>query len=663
VRKRGDPHLQESEQAKLDQLAHRIGGHARSSATRTGPIPPSARVRTGQELDDEMRRIQQLLGSRQPKELADYIMTPNSATPYLAGSSVPLLAQRIIQLANGVLVPASATLEPAPSDLMGSFLTVEELGLPFRFADAMRWLGAMPRDGVLRAVAALLGQRQAIDADQTALDRELAAAVFHEPMRSKALGLLRGRRVLLAPQALLIAAKAALEICSDIGDENDSLCVLAVLTIQSSLLSEGPDAEDRLTPGGRLFREIVRSQAFHDATYERIHLSTFQTRWREIPAKMPEPRVDLVAEFEAATGVPLDDFSALGLALWVRAIEAVGQPFPCSVLSNFNWSPERTERTLALIARPPVELGKLIETDELELGFGWSFDRLRQFPVVRLDGNLLVISPRLLIERVFGWLPIFDLREGFREAGDLARGDRALDFFRAVCERQALDSLRAIAGTGPTQRLYDEDELRAAFGDDRQVADAAFDAGSAWIVVEVSTRQLQRLVRGSDNPEALERDLEFGVYEKTAQLDSTVQAFREDGSKLTGVRTLPGRRCVPLLVATEGFPVNPMTTAAIEQEVLRRGLLRGPLVSPLRIVDQEELDMIESVVETGQASLLELLDGWGRARLRGMDMKSWLLTTRFTVRTPRRLNGPFNRAWRPALAALGEDPGELDNEV
>ena len=107
------------------------------------------------------------------------------------------------------------------------------------------------------------------------------------------------------------------------------------------------------------------------------------------------------------------------------------------------------ERVLALIAREPGELATFLAEDDAELGFQWSFDRLRQFPVVRLDrDNLLVISPRLLFERVFGWLPIFDVVEGWSDRGDGARGQDALEFFRRVCEHQALDSLRAIAGGG-----------------------------------------------------------------------------------------------------------------------------------------------------------------------------------------------------------------------
>jgi hypothetical protein len=377
---------------------------------------------------------------------------------------------------------------------------------------------------------------------------------------------------------------------------------------------------------------------------------------------MPEPSIDLANEFEASTGVPLDDFSAVGTALWARSLQVPGQPIPMAYFASYNWDSDRLERTLRLVSREPHELAELLANDDQQLGFQWSFDRLRQFPVVRLSKGYLVLSPRLLFERMFGWLPIFDLVQGFVDSSDPRRGHRARKFFEDVCERQALDSLRAIGGDGFGKRLYDDDDLRRAFGTTREVADATFDAGSAWIVVEVSTRQLMRGARGGDSESDLSVDLERGVYEKASQLDSTIRALEGDESRLTGSAAVTGRRLLPLLVATEGFPVNPMTTSAIDRELHERGLLRGGLVGRLRIIDQEELYMIESLVETGQASFLELLDSWGQASLAGMDMKTWLVTSRFDPGMPARVEDAFRRSWRPALSALGVDPDAPDDD-
>ena len=134
----------------------------------------------------------------------------------------------------------------------------------------------------------------------------------------------------------------------------------------------------------------------------------------------------------------------------------------------------------------------------------------------------------------------------------------------------------------------------------------------------------------------------------------TIRAIRENESRLTGAPQVTGRRFVPVLVATEGFPVNPMTTAAIEREIAYRHLLESGLVWRLQIIDQEELDMIENVVETGQAGFLELLDGHERARC--ADGPQVLAAVGpLDVGTPRRLERAFRKSWRPALRALGKE--------
>lgn len=618
---------------------------------------------SGDRHQGDVKRLQDLFGAVQPKETRGYLFVPDPSVAYIRGSTVRSLVPRHVALSNGVLVPLGARVGPAPIDFMRTYVTTQELlGRRVGFEAALRWLGRFERGSVLVAVATLLAVRQAVDADWVEHDRELASRLFSEPTRTKALNLLRERRVLVSPQALLIAAKAALQISPTDGDGDLSLFVPAVMAIQEDLISVGEDADDKNSPGGRLFREIVRSQAFHLETYERALLTTFQLRWRDLPPTMPDPRVDLATEFEAATGVPLDDLSVVGVALWSRAVQQPGEPIPTTWFSSLEWEPDRLDRVLGLIARDASELGELVEKDEEELGFGWSFDRLRQFPVVRLeDGRLLVISPRLLIERTFGWLPIFDLRQGWMERGDEGRGRRALQFFEDVCERQVLDSLEAIAGSGPGPRVYDDDAIRAAFGRRSKVADAVFDAGEALVAVEVSTRQLQRRVRGSDSEEDLATDLERGIYRKVEQLDATISGLREDESRLTAIRTPSPRRIVPVLVVTEGFPVNPMTTAAIEREVAARGLLRQVFVAPLRIIDQEELDMIESLVESGDASLLQLLDEWNASPLRAMDLRTFLAASRYQSGTPARLAPAFELSWRAAMDALGADDDHAED--
>jgi hypothetical protein len=621
---------------------------------------------TQRDFQSAMHQVRDLLTSDQPASVSDYLMVPKEGQPYIRGSSVSSLEMRTVLTKSGLHVPITAKLGPDPIDLLKTYVTASEaFGRSMGMPHVLRWLAEADRDSVLRDVAGVLAERQAIAANWNECDRGLVQRLFREDVAAKILNLLGHDRPLVSPQGLLILAKGALQLSPVGGNTDMSMLVPAVLAIQEDLgtrdRAQPDDEADRLTSGGRLFREVLRSQAFHSQRYEGTVMPQFDLRWRELPRAMAGERgaLDLEAVFAEATGVGLDDFTALGLGLWARAAEQPGQPIPLAYFASFHWADERLERTLQMIARVPGELSGALTEHEEEFGYQWSFDPIRRFPVVRLDHDrVLIISPRLLFERVFGWLPIFDVVRALEADGQQRRGKQVESFFRRVCERQAMDALRAIAGNGPAKRLYDEADLQRAFGRGR-TADAVLDYGSTWVVVEISSRQLVRESVIGGSREHLETDLARGIYTKAEQLHATITQLADDESRLTGVATVLGRRFVPLLITTEGFPINPMTTTVIEADLVAKGLLAGPLVAPIRIIDQEELYVIEAIVEDGDAGLLDLLDGYNAGRLRGMGFKDWASAERgLELGRPARLEDAFHHAFRPALAALGEAEGD-----
>lgn len=609
-----------------------------------------------------MQQARDLLAGDQPTSVSDYLAVPKLGQAYLRGSTVSSLEMRTVLTRSGLHVPITAKLGPDPIDLLKTYVTASEaFGRSMGMPHVLRWLGEADRDSVLRDVAGVLAERQAIAANWNECDRGLVQRLFRQDVATKILNLLGHDRPLVSPQGLLILAKGALQLSPIGGSADMSMLVPAVLALQEDLGrrdgAEPNDEPERLTPGGRLFREILRSQAFHSQTNEGTMMPQFDLRWRELPRAMAGERgaFDLKAVFAEATGVTLDDFTALGLGLWARAVEQPGVPIPLTYFSSFNWTDERLERTLQMVARAPGELSAALTEHEDAFGYEWSFDPLRRFPVVRLEDDcVLALSPRLLFERVFGWLPIFDVVHGLEANGQRRRGKQVERFFQSICERQAMDSLGAIAGGGPAKRLYGEADLQQAFGTVR-TADAVLDYGSAWVVVEISSRRLVRESVVGGSREHLEADLARGVYRKAEQLHATITQLANDESRLTGVTAVLGRRFIPLLVTTEGFPINPMTTTVIEADLAAKGLLAGTLVAPIRIIDQEDLHVIEAIVERGEAGLLDLLDGYNAGRLRGMGFKDWVSAERgLELGRPTRLEDAFHRAWRPALAALSE---------
>lgn len=643
--------MDDSELRKLAKLAA-VGRHRPDQAP--GPL-------SGARFVDQVRRLQHQLGGRSPQGIKSGLAAPAFGRPYFAGTTSPVVAPMYSKIASGLYVPASTAAGPSPHEAIKPYLTSDEV-LPFDVGAgyALQWLSTVDRTSVLVSCAQILGRRDALGADWDETTTELARRWFKEPVATKMANLIAGGSVLLAPQAILVLAKLAIQISPARGGSPDmSPLLTAFLSLQKDLnVLDEPDSQASSTDqSNRLYREVIRSQSFALDHEEAMLMARHRLDWHELPGELtshPE-FVDLPGLFLESTGVSITDLEILGIALWVRAMESPGLPIPISYFSTLDWAPERLVAALRLVTGTVSELAAQLDEHQRQFGIQWSFDPLRRYPVVLLESvGLLVLSPELLLERVFGWLPLFDLTEGLRTAGHAKLSDRCRAFFARVCELEtvtALSNIVTCAGFAP--RFYGEDALRAAFGNDAKTADAVIDCGDTWVVVEVSTRQLQRASVLAGDLAALETDLARGIDEKAEQIESTIQALAKDESRLTGYATVAGRKFIPVLVITEGFPVNPMTYRAISSRLRDAGLLMLPGVAPLRILDQQEVYLIEHVVELGQDGLLGLLQGYERGNLREMPFRNWLITERrLDAQRPSRLERPFTRAWAPALAAL-----------
>jgi hypothetical protein len=282
--------------------------------------------------------------------------------------------------------------------------------------------------------------------------------------------------------------------------------------------------------------------------------------------------------------------------------------------------------------------------------------------VVRLhDGRFVALSARLALERVFSVVR-YDVELNLRAAGRDGDADRAMNFWRSMCELDAFDSLATMApATGPLQRLYREPELQAAFarggkkGATAKSADAAIEYPGAWLVAEVTSSALTRTAAVGGSVAALVADL-AKIEAKARQLQTTMDALRADDTRLTGRLAAGGRRFVPLLVMAEGFPVNAATTTALRAQLAAKGILAAPDIAPLHVIDAEELAMAESLVEQG-TSLLDLLDGHARGNFRAMSLRDYILVERkATPGLPKRLQDAYERAWAPIFAAVPTSP-------
>ncbi len=75
----------------------------------------------------------------------------------------------------------------------------------------------------------------------------------------------------------------------------------------------------------------------------------------------------------------------------------------------------------------------------------WTFDAIRQFPVLRLsEDRILILWPQLVLERTLGWLPLFDMTKPDDPSEQVAAiATRAKTALELVLEREVIETLAA----------------------------------------------------------------------------------------------------------------------------------------------------------------------------------------------------------------------------
>ena len=432
----------------------------------------------------------------------------------------------------------------------------------------------------------------------------------------------------------------------------DSAIPLLLLTVAEEMALGGPDADRDLL----VFESEIVANQYFNASVDPAHLTgRFVRRWLELPATTDvTPSFDLKATFEEATGCALWDVSTIALGFWA-AVDVGQTRFNKSYFARLGWEPERLDRVWRLLSADRDQMRGLIELEREQLGdesLSWAFSPFERYPLFRLpDDNVIVLSPDLLVRRVFGWLPFFDVRSTLsgKKRGQFER------FFRKVTEAYAVEVLASIA-TDRGLRFYNEAEIEAAYAADGvQLADTVIEAVDAFIVTEIGTHQLTRETVAGVSHAKLQTDL-AAILEKARQVHSTILQLRADEERLTGQSPLPGRRYYPIVVATEGFPANPVTLTRLWDLLRKEGLLQEPRVAPLQVLDLIELEMVEGAQEDGGPSFRSLLDskergGMARASLRDhMVAELGLRPSR-----PHRLDALWQQPFDIAAAQLDAD--------
>ncbi|MEU6709762.1 hypothetical protein [Streptomyces wuyuanensis] len=547
---------------------------------------------------------------------------------------------------------------------MFTFVTFEELtGRHVKLDAIEKILRRTNLSQVLRFAAHWLSRSENVTKSQRKVDSEYVACHFRGDWAPAAKSLLASGRVFVAPQLFHVLMKLALLVSPPDGAllsaDTAAFLILALGDHVGGRVSDASPNEALHLDGvpGALARELISNQHFNYPQDPALAMAMYTRRWREIPLEDPHPELGSVDElYHTSVGVSFDEMELVVVGLWAHVMsnnEPLVRRHP--LFNKFPIQPERLDRVMQLISRNVPQMRRAILEDMQQLGggFDWSVAPFERTPIVQLPGGYLVMDPRLLAARIFGWLPYWDIASALRAEGKNREVGQFRDYSGRISERYAMEVLQSASSGHLDRRLFFECDLIAAYGRKRKVVDAVIDYGDSWVVLDISTRQLVRESVAGTSGERLKGDFEALVGRKAKQLAATISALREDESKLTGVRGPIARKFLPVIVASEGFPVNPAVSVIIEDLLVREGLLQEADIAPLQVIDTTELEMVEALEESGASNFSILLQGKVRASLHRSSLRDYILIER-RLRPGRssRISGIWRKPFDRVLDAM-----------
>lgn len=376
----------------------------------------------------------------------------------------------------------------------------------------------------------------------------------------------------------------------------------------------------------------------------------------------PTARVDRLigsspaSVYEDVFGIPFDDILAFGRLLVDRA--AAGQTrFTADELRRWGV----TDATLQHVDRHMVtSLPDLREAfrsqQEAGLLTAWSRFEVQRFPFIRLpDGALLLLRTQMGVQRIFGDLPYFDVRQQLHDTNPRARTqfEQAMN---AVFEARISEIFRRI-GAQPhlrgthftTESAMQQQWTEPGSSGPPSVCDFVVVRGRYCLVADANNRRLTaQLSEGQGSPEILDRDVERNLLgHKFPQLASTIEHLVVNGLPGDSSAITEDTIFVPLVVTPDsGLPYSEFVDFQITEKAhpIFAGLAH--YVAPPALITITDLAVLEGIADHAAADPMAILGDWRARVARGMPLRlsSYLDVFVTPYRPmPRRTLGRFNR--------------------
>ncbi|MFU8854949.1 hypothetical protein ACNAW0_28865 [Micromonospora sp. SL1-18] len=486
------------------------------------------------------------------------------------------------------------------------------------------------------------------------------------PARKRALDAVMAGRRLLPPQLLLVALKEALRYCPAGAARDDLSDLDLVLRAVWSIGDELGQVHDDNEPlwGGikaSLAAELMANQYFNVTAHPLPLIARTQATWRGGWAPSVDPQLQARAGgqpaelFAQATGCELDAFLGLATHLWVQAEQHRYQSFPLEFFRRTGIAQAAVERFLDATSVSLSDLQRYA-TGHDATEHPWDFNELRLRPIVRFpDGSVQVIRLGFVLERAFGQVPEFDVRNylrGIDSGKDLTVKGGREEAFRLALNTQFEHSVgeilrRIFPATGHLRRVYTENDMWHAWGTTSskpKVCDWVVDCGDMWLCLDATNRRLSQPVAGGfASPAELDREVNAVLAgRKASQVASTIRHLTQQLPRLAGRNLPPGTRFVPLIITPEdGLPCNPGVHRRVEEIVAATGTLQTSRATPLGVITLSELSLLEGAAEDG-FNVGDLLHRW-RSRNPGVPLQNFLDGHNVPLRRPKWETDTFGR--------------------
>jgi hypothetical protein len=409
--------------------------------------------------------------------------------------------------------------------------------------------------------------------------------------------------------------------------------------------------------------ELVANQQFNSAP----HLTSLMVRasriWRVHGARLAPARgIPTPMElYGAATGVAWEDFAALVAIIHSQVVEHGRVWFTRELFDALDLSPDQVARILNQISTSQAALTELVLEETLKWGLDWSFNIFRQYPLITLDDDsLLLISPRFLVERLSDIPFYWDIVNHLRSQSDKKTEGRFDRLHADALEAYAIEVAMSVAPPiSSNKRVYSESDLKRAWGSKKQtprICDLIIDYGDVWVCIEVIGSRLTESTLNATDPADLDAELaKFLTERKAHQLASTIHLLKTNEVAVTGRAAPEHRRFIPVLLAAYGFPVNDATMTEVARHLKALNLLQPPIYA-LRIISMRDLEILEAATEAGHDGAA-LLRRWAEGADVAAPLDNFLDDIGIGLRPPARLGVGYKELADEFIGRLKrEDP-------